>query len=369
MSKLFVDIDEKDKINNEILERHILKYIKSVEKVLATTFFIVLISEIVVAILVKFGFFLYHLKNKSGNAIPFITFISEQIRHEIYTWATFFIYFLLARKANFSQRKTLLCALSIIIATIYCFGHWKNNYLSFLYSLPIIIAIPFDKKRNLTVMWICIVLIVIYTFFQNAIKPNETNFLIGTSAAIAVVALQLICIKLHNTMNNAFMDIKDYAIQQKILNDKLAHDVLTGAYSKTALETDTKELAKYKSLAFIDLDNFKSINDKMGHSMGDNILKLLVFCLNTKNNKVYRYGGDEFVVLSDKESQELKNVMEKLKTKFTYYSLELFNIKATVSAGIITVNPEETGAQNLERCDNLMYKSKDKGKDTLTLEC
>ena len=364
----FVDIDEKDQINKAILEKHITHYMASVSQVMAATFILIMIFEIVVTLLVRAGHFQILLIDRAGMPIDYITYVKKQILFELVIWGTFGIYYLFWRKAVFSVRKTLIVVLTLILTTVFCFYHWKNNSLAILYVIPTIIAIPLDKRRNKAVMFFSILLIFIYSVYQFSINRDEANFLIALSSITTIGAMQLICKKIHNTMNRSFLDIKAYAIQQKVLFDKLSHDELTGAYSKTALDEDIKNLENYNSLSFIDVDNFKSINDNYDHQMGDNILKLLVFCMETNKTKIYRNGGDEFIVLSALNAKELGKEIQRLKTKFTYFAEDFYQVKATVSVGIININKDETGSANIKRCDSLMYKSKKNGKDSLTME-
>ena len=368
MKPYVVDIDENDPLNKAILEKHITKYMISVGHVLATTFFIIMLTEIVMWLFIRIGYFAYTLNSIGGIKISFWNFIRQQLLNQIFIWGTFGIYFFLWHNASFGTRKTLLCIMTLMITTIFCFDHWRNNYLSILYVIPIIIAIPLDKRRNRIVSIISIILILAYTVFQYFIDANETNYIVGAIAIITIIALHIVGIKIHNTMNGAFLDIKDAVTKQEALYEKLSHDVLTGAFSKTAFQSDLENICAYKSLAFIDVDNFKSINDKMGHQTGDAILRLLVFCLKTKDKHVYRYGGDEFIILSGLSAVDLGQDLKNIKRRFTYYAQEMCETKATFSVGIINVNSNESGSDNVKRCDQLMYRSKAKGKDTLTVE-
>ena len=364
----FVDIDEKDDINKEILEKHITHYMQGVSQVLFIAFFLITIFEIAVTLLIKTGHFLSLLVTENGDVVTYNLFVRTQIVFLAIIWVTFGLYYICWKKANFTGRKNLTCILSLVVTTVFCFYYWNNNTLIVLFVVPIIAAVPFDKRRNKEVMISSIILIILYSLLQYNKTKNEVTLLIGCSSIITIIAVQFICIKIHNTMNRSFLDIRAYANKQKVLYDKISHDELTGSFSKTALEADLHNLENYTSLAFIDIDKFKSINDTYGHQMGDNVLKLLVFCMKTDKLHVYRNGGDEFILLSNLSAKELGKDLEVRKAKFSYYSEEFFKVKASVSVGIININLYETGSENIRRCDALMYKSKDKGRDTLTIE-
>ncbi len=78
------------------------------------------------------------------------------------------------------------------------------------------------------------------------------------------------------------------------------YDTLTGVYSRRALEQELLKLGNKKyAIAMVDLDRFKHINDTYGHDVGDEVLKMVASLLdkNSGPGKVFRYGGEEFVVL------------------------------------------------------------------------
>lgn len=368
MSELNVNIyDEKVKDQNSILKKHINNYMIGVSRVIFFTFLTILIADIAVTIFIHYGYFTNYLKSRTGSPITYCTFVKRQIIDQIIIWGSILLYYILWPKASFSTKKTLLCALCLLTICTFCFGHWANIYLSILFLVPIIITIPFDIKRNTIVFYTCFGMTLLFSTYQYLIYKDEKLILIGLSSIIVIVASHLICRKLHNTINNLIFDIKYFAKKEEILSHKLAHDVLTESFSKAALEAELPNIENYNSISFIDVDDFKSINDNEGHNMGDNILKLLVYCLSTDNKKMFRYGGDEFVALSTLSAIELGKDLTRLKERFSYYAKELFNLKVTISIGIISVNKSLSGEENISLCDALMYKSKEKGKNTLTI--
>ena len=363
----FVDINENDKANKAILEKHVTHYMLGVSQVLGVMCFLTMIFEIIIAFLIHSGRFTMLLLTPNGTRVTFFRYLVFVIIYEVIICASFVLYLFLWRKANFTVKKILMCIITILYITLFCFYHWKNTSLSILYIVPVIIAIPLDKKRNKLVMFSCIGFIILYSIFQYMIHKNATALLTSFSSIITIISLEFICMKIHNTMNRSFIDIRNYASRQKALYDQISHDELTGSYSKNKLDSDLKNLKEYSSLAFLDIDHFKSVNDTYGHQMGDNILKLLVFCFNINKLRIYRNGGDEFIILSSYPVSILADTLKRIKTKFTFYAEEFFNLKATVSIGIININQELTGSENIRHCDALMYKSKERGRDTLTI--
>ena len=150
----------------------------------------------------------------------------------------------------------------------------------------------------------------------------------------------------------------------------VAFDNLTHAYIRETFEKEVEnKIAKSNkdklfSLMFIDLDEFKSINDTFGHSEGDYVLrkfvKLLYEALGPKV-KVVRYGGDEFVVYLDiidaKELNQNVAQIAKVVNDYNEKSGKKYNIKYSLSSGIYT-NKYPSFAKFLRKLDNEMYKRK-----------
>ena len=132
------------------------------------------------------------------------------------------------------------------------------------------------------------------------------------------------------------------------------HDTLTGLPNRSLL-TDrvNRALARARrtgqlgGLLFIDLDKFKRINDSLGHSVGDELLKELARRLRStlrEEDTVARLGGDEFVVLleglgpsADGAVTKASEIAEKLRGVFTdAYALNGHELYVTASIGIVT---------------------------------
>lgn len=134
---------------------------------------------------------------------------------------------------------------------------------------------------------------------------------------------------------------------------------------------------KYGALLFIDLDNFKSLNDTLGHDMGDMLLtqvaQRLLGCIR-EGDTVARQGGDEFVVMLEELSQnpeeaaiQAEDVGEKILAALNRsYQLTSFECHSTPSIGITLFNDQaETVDELLKRADIAMYAAKAMGRNTL----
>ena len=119
-------------------------------------------------------------------------------------------------------------------------------------------------------------------------------------------------------------------------------------------------------LILIDLDEFKRINDQYGHSTGDNILREFADTIShhlSKTDSLYRFGGEEFVVISQqRNSESLSTLAEKLREAIDQQVFDK-NLHVTISLGIAVFKPDETGFEWLGRADKAMYKAKDAGRN------
>lgn len=149
-------------------------------------------------------------------------------------------------------------------------------------------------------------------------------------------------------------------------------DTLTGVLNCRSfhfeLANEILRSIRYKhifSLAYIDIDNFKNINDTLGHSVGDELLILVASCLKNslrKTDSIARLGGDEFACLFPET--ELKDAKEAYSKAEDLLSLEMRNKNwpVTFSVGIVTfdVLPDDL-KEAMQIADELMYTVK-KGK-------
>ncbi|NRA60662.1 MAG: GGDEF domain-containing protein [Psychrobium sp.] len=121
------------------------------------------------------------------------------------------------------------------------------------------------------------------------------------------------------------------------------------------------------SLVILDLDNFKQVNDKYGHHEGDIVLKqfakILINALRT-NDHVFRFGGDEFVLLlAHSESLNPSLVSQRIIDNTRSDDI-LSKLKVTTSVGFSNWRQGDTNTSLLERADKALYAAKNNGRDT-----
>lgn len=154
------------------------------------------------------------------------------------------------------------------------------------------------------------------------------------------------------------------------------HDALTGALNRKGLEEAfDRELSVVRrrdaplSIAMIDIDNFKRINDERGHATGDEALthlaKVARDCMRPQDT-LARFGGEEFVVLMpDTPLESGIEAMTRLQRELTkqFFLAGSERVLITFSAGVAQLEPDEDRESALKRADKAMYMAKRAGKN------
>ena len=153
-------------------------------------------------------------------------------------------------------------------------------------------------------------------------------------------------------------------------------DRLTGVGNRASLEaTLDREIGlaqrhqQQLSLLIIDIDHFKAVNDNFGHSAGDCVLKdiatqLKLCCRDT--DAIYRYGGEEFVVILNKTDVEgalviAERLRECIEESSTTYGDNAINV--TASVGVAALRADDSMNTIFERADRALYKAKKQGRN------
>lgn len=173
--------------------------------------------------------------------------------------------------------------------------------------------------------------------------------------------------------------LKIYANYAKMLFDS-ERDTLTGLYNRKKLEQKLSEMLtgrisgrkresdkdKADYLAVFDLDHFKRINDNYGHLIGDEVL--LVFANLMRNTLrdvdwVFRYGGEEFVVLiKDVSSETIALILERIRVKVQDHGFPQVG-QVTVSIGFTEIAEQKLPPYVFEEADKALYYAKENGRN------
>lgn len=199
------------------------------------------------------------------------------------------------------------------------------------------------------------------------------TYLIGSS----VIAIALAYARWYMAYKNISMEKELVArnIQLEQMHQELMRlsitDKLTGLYNRVKVDQEIERLtANMKdtlAIILIDVDHFKTVNDKYGHLKGDEVLMQIsnILMENTREDDIVgRWGGEEFIVICQNLNNEsVQIVAEKLRNEISTYKFEEVG-QVTASFGVaIYDNEKDNRISLLKKADNALYKAKEHGRN------
>ncbi len=224
-----------------------------------------------------------------------------------------------------------------------------------------------DRKIFIPILLILLLPLTLYFLYINKLYGN----------VLAVFNIVFLGILLY-TSNSTYKLIQLNEYQAK-------HDMLTGLYNRryflNYIDRLIKRLAKSKKIAYlllIDLDHFKTINDSLGHDIGDKVLEAVARRIeNYTEDKhiIARFGGDEFTLLSiehkgyEYNSEDAYAFAEGLLTILKEpYRIKQHRLYLSASIGIKKITAHSSGGNEfIKEADIAMYEAKDAGRDCIVL--
>ncbi|HAW51790.1 MAG TPA: hypothetical protein DCX54_05585 [Flavobacteriales bacterium] len=228
--------------------------------------------------------------------------------------------------------------------------------------------------------------------FENVLQPAYDNT--GTVVALVATrqditniraveeALRKSNAQLQETNRQLKAEIEKRAQIEAALEQLATTDSLTNLHNRRHFfELAEQELARTKryqlhfSLLLIDLDNFKAVNDNLGHLYGDRVLRVIAKCISQNSRDVDipgRYGGDEFVILLPETHPPFAQVFSERLCQLArtqLAELEEMKVPVTLSIGIANFSYEAdiTFDTLLDRADQSLYEAKRAGKDQVVV--
>jgi len=169
--------------------------------------------------------------------------------------------------------------------------------------------------------------------------------------------------------------------RSRSMSDLVGTDPLTGAHNRRSIgELGEKAMSRCRhddkplTVAMLDIDHFKRVNDEHGHAAGDHVLKIVVAemkrCLRDSDH-LGRYGGEEFVVvLTDTTEEAAQAVAERLRQAIRSLAADLTGLATpiTISGGLARASPEDKDFQAVvARADEALYSAKVAGRDRIVV--
>lgn len=239
-----------------------------------------------------------------------------------------------------------------------------NKFVSVFLSFPFIFGALFLLYRS--------IFFLIYTDGEISVSSShdiDRSTVIPTIWALTILVLFINVSLFGCTLERLVAKISSYA----------RIDTLTGLANRRAFtERFDQECAQHKrfnrdfSLILFDLDNFKLVNDKFGHNIGDQVLQHVASVLSQQLRDIdllARYGGEEFIVLlHDISVAQMQITAERLRRKLEEQPLDRISGKIfqTASFGVALYRKDE-GEQIIKRVDDALYEAKTKGRNRVEL--
>jgi diguanylate cyclase (GGDEF)-like protein len=173
--------------------------------------------------------------------------------------------------------------------------------------------------------------------------------------------------------NGLIEDITERKLAEEELKRLASTDKLTEAYNRTKFkEIIGREIERFKrynqplSIIIFDIDHFKDVNDRYGHSAGDYVLKTIADIVRENIRKIdyfVRWGGEEFMIISSETNlKEVYVLAERIRETIESYIFEDIG-KVTISLGVTEFKENDTEDSLIKRADNAMYEAKKKGRN------
>jgi diguanylate cyclase len=236
---------------------------------------------------------------------------------------------------------------------------FDSTYIYWIYSSTIILFYVLKYQWALA-MNVIMLLGVAYLVPASDHRPEEVYSFVVTISLIISFSL----IFALNEANN-----------KRLLHEYSLTDTLTGIGNRRAFDDKVASVVVFRkrhsrsvSLLYVDIDEFKSINDSRGHSIGDQAISNIAHLIRAmlrETDSVFRIGGDEFIVLAD--GADLGSAVllaEKIRKKIE--SQELINgCNVTVSMGVAELTDGDTADSWIARADAVMYTAKKTGRNKI----
>jgi diguanylate cyclase len=259
-------------------------------------------------------------------------------------------------------------------------GQTRTAGLVLIFAMTIGLSLVAGSIGRSAVLWVYCAIVAAF-------------FIAPRSWAVASSSVLILSILLRQTMFPTHLEATTFAVtaalvslfafifawrtelQRDQLEAMAAEDALTGAGSRRLMDVELQQVAAADStshgLALIDLDRFKRVNDQHGHEAGDAVLREFAAIVRDsvrKFDRLYRFGGEEFVLLVGAASEaELGAALEKVHQQLRE-RLAGPGGPVTVSIGAALRRPGERVADWLVRADRALYRAKRGGRDRLVID-
>ena len=284
---------------------------------------------------------------------------------------------------NFKYRKQAEFIILFLIGFFeFPFLYYVYGKSTFVYMILGIVAVSLflkGMKRQLMLVLQIIfdtgTILAAYFYPCNLENITEENSIGSTVCSYLIVSVSVGAL-LTLIVNQYIKQQKELVGLTQELDTMTKLDPLTGAYNRRYL-TDyisgllTNPQACF-SIALLDIDNFKRVNDEYGHLYGDEILQAFVAILKKEmegRGIVARFGGEEFMlVFQTADREQIARTMERSASELRVFSMETKNMEITFSGGVEEVHNEKRITLMFNSADEKLYQAKRTGKNRVVFE-
>lgn len=269
-----------------------------------------------------------------------------------------------------------------------CAGHaWRTRESAVAGSIIVVMVCTFYAALIVVLgpsvtPWVFVVVMANFMLAPRLLATGCSTVLIATAlgmtsfaqpAAMATFAVASVLVMLF-----AFIFASLTEVQRTLLESLVIRDPLTGIGNRRSMEIELADALKGHlargepaTVAVLDLDHFKQVNDRYGHDAGDRAIKgfadRVQACIR-KRDRVFRLGGEEFVLLlPGTDHSGARVALEKVRDAVQAEPL-VDQLRITTSIGAAMLEPDDDWPRWLARADSALYQAKDAGRDRVSFD-
>lgn len=262
-----------------------------------------------------------------------------------------------------------------VLCTVGCFVCAESSVLYGSFTVPIALSTVYGRKWMCRVTEvICGVTLAQYVGTAPLFPTCGENYVVNVCTGMFLFVLCCLCneILMEYVLDNDGA-IRSHMSDNTKLANRLQRDPMTSLYNHTAFYDYLDTFVRNRddaplTLAVIDIDDFKKVNDTYGHNNGDEVILNLSKVLQRncgENNYVCRYGGEEFaVIFPDVKVKDATKMMNTSLEEFRETKYEWTDKRITFSCGIFQMSSYTMTAEEFFRvADKMLYNAKQNGKN------
>lgn len=347
------------------------RWTKSINRIAALVFVTTTITELII-----FFLFSYSYDSESFNRMGYLKhYLFFPVFLNLITVSL--MHFIGNCKLKDGSKTFIISLLFVVQIFILNIVHAYFPIVLITFIVPVILTVVYgNTKLTNTVAVFSLILEIICEFFivWDVDKPDPFGSAFNLASVLVAFIIQIsiygICLQILKFEIIKLQLTKDFEKERLHLKEEAMKDSLTGILNRKAFTQHIYDISNNQMpedtfvIAMIDLDNFKKINDTLGHKEGDKALIIAAEKIQTETAKLhgnaFRYGGDEFVLVFRNESYndvfktclQIKKNYEKTLTK------QMKELEASMSFGIAETNKNDTISDALTFADGAMYTFK-----------